>query len=352
MNELVPLNTDKELTPDERKLVESYKTSLDLTNSGQIMNYGIGTQSRLSTFADSVLNNVRARDMGEIGKLLSDLNMDLRKFDSATKKEPKILGFFKSLKRKVEYLQIEYTKVEKSIAQIGAELEKQAQILMKDVYLFNQQYDENYKYFQELSLYIVAGEEKIKQMHEEVLPVMKAEAIQSGDQMQIQKYNDMEQQVNRFEKKVHDMKLSRMISIQLAPQIRLVQNNSMTMVEKIQSTIINTLPLWKNQMVIALGLAHAQQALQAQKKVTDATNELLKANSEMLKQSTVEIATQSERGIVDIETIQKANGDIIQAMDDLVRIQTEGREKRLAVEVELKAAEDQLKQRLIESRKI
>ncbi len=352
MSTELTLNPDQEITPEERKKIETYKSTIDFSRSDQLINYGVATQSRMSHFADGVLNNVRARDMGEVGKLLTDLSLDIRKFDSATKKDSRVLGIFKSLRRKVAYLQSQYSKVEKSIAIIEKELEKHMKTLMKDIYIFNEQYEENWNYFRELSLYIVAGEEKIRQMHEEILPVMKEEAARSEDQRRIQQYNDLEQQVNRFEKKVHDMKLSRMISIQLAPQIRLVQNNSVTMVEKIQSTIINTLPLWKNQMVIALGLVHAQQAMDAQKKVTDMTNDLLKSNSEMLKQSTRQIAIESERGIVDMETIQKANDDLIQTMDDLVKIQAEGREKRIAVEIELKAAEEQLKQRLLESKKL
>ncbi|MCC8154034.1 MAG: toxic anion resistance protein [Tannerellaceae bacterium] len=342
------LNPEEELTPEERSKVESYKSSIDFSRPDQTLQYSVAAQSRLTNFADNVLATVRSRDMGEVGKLLSELSVDLRKFDSATKKDVRILGFFKSLKRKVAYLQAEYNKVEKNISLIGQQLQKHVQTLVKDIYIFNEQYEENWNYFRELTLYIVAGKEKIAQMHNEVLPQMKEEAQRTQDDRLIQQYNDCEQQVNRFEKKIHDMKLSRMISIQLAPQIRMVQNNSLTMVDKIQSTIMNTLPLWKNQMVLSLGLAHAQQALEAQKKVTDATNQLLKSNSEMLKQSTRQIASESERGIVDMDTIRKANEDLIQSMEDLVKIQAEGREKRLAVEVELKAAEDELKKRLLQ----
>ncbi|MCD8029749.1 MAG: toxic anion resistance protein [Bacteroides sp.] len=351
MNTELTLNPDQEITSEERIKVESYKSSIDFSRPDQIINYGVATQSKMSHFAEGVLNNVRARDMGEVGELLTNLSLDIRKFDSATKKDNRVLGIFKSLRRKVAYLKTQYSKVEKSIGIIEKELEKHMKTLMKDIYIFNEQYEENWDFFRELTLYILAGEEKIRQAHDEILPAMKREAQKSEDQRMIQQYNDLEQQVNRFEKKIHDMKLSRMISIQLAPQIRLVQNNSVTMVEKIQSTIINTLPLWKNQMVIALGLVHAQQAMEAQKKVTDMTNELLKSNSEMLKQSTRQIAIESERGIVDLETIQKANEDLIATMDDLVKIQAEGRQKRMAAEVELKAAEEQLKQRLLESGK-
>ncbi len=351
MNTELTLNPDQEITPEERTKVETYKSSIDFSRSDQIIHYGVATQSKMSHFAEGVLSNVRARDMGEVGELLTNLSLDIRKFDNATKKDSRVWGIFTSLRRKAAYLKTQYSKVEKSIGIIEKELEKHMKTLMKDVYLFNEQYEENWNYFRELSLYILAGEEKIQQAHDEILPALKLEAQNSEDQRMIQQYNDLEQQVNRFEKKIHDMKLSRMISIQLAPQIRLVQNNSVTMVEKIQSTLINTLPLWKNQMVIALGLVHARQAMEAQKKVTDMTNDLLKSNSEMLKQSTRQIAIESERGMVDLETIRKANEDLIATMDDLVKIQAEGRQKRMEAEVELKAAEEQLKQRLLESGK-
>lgn len=346
------LNPEQELTPEERSKVDTYKASIDFFKADQLINYGVAAQTRMSTFADSVLKNVRSRDMGEVGKLLTDLTVDLKRFGEASQKDGRFFGLFKSLRRKVAYLQAEYSKVEKNINRITEELERHIQILMKDIYIFNQQYEENWNYFREITLYIQAGEEKIQEMNQVVLPQKKLEAQQSNDDRLIQQYNDLEQQVHRFEKKIHDLKLTRMVSIQAAPQIRLVQNNSITLVEKIQSTMVNTIPLWKNQMVIALGLAHAQQALQAQKSVTDATNELLRRNSEMLKQSTREIATENERGIIDMDTIKKANEDLMTAMDDLVKIQAEGREKRIAAEVELKAAENQLKQRLLEGKKL
>jgi uncharacterized protein YaaN involved in tellurite resistance len=337
------LNPNQELTPEEKSKIETYKNAINFNDSNQIIQYGAAAQNQLTSFADAVLSSVRSKDMGEIGEILIDLTADLKNFDSSTDRK----GLFSSIKKRIARLQSEYSKVETNINKIELELSKHNQTLLKDIYLFDQQYQENREYFRELSLYIQAGEEKLKEMREVTLPEMQKEVQASNNMEQAQLYRDLEQQVTRFEKKIHDLKLSRTISIQLAPQIRMVQNNSATMIDKIQSTLVNTIPLWKNQMVLSLGLAHTQQALDVQKAVTDTTNELLKRNSEMLKQSTAEIAKESERGIVDIETIKKANGDLFQAMDDLLRIQAEGREKRIAAEVELKAAEEELKKRLL-----
>ena len=339
---------DKELLPEEIEKVKAYRDEIDFSKSDQIIQYGTSAQNRMSTFADSVLNTVRAKDMGEIGKMITNLTVDLKNFDEVTnKKGSGFFGLFNSAKKKIAQLKSEYSNVEKNISQIEIQLEKHNRSLLKDINIFDQQYQENWNFYREITLYIQAGDEKIKEMREQVLPELQTKVQASDDPSEAQKYRDLEQQVHRFEKKVHDLKLSRTISIQLAPQIRLVQNNSATMIDKIQSIIANTLPLWKNQMVLSLGIVHTQEALAAQKAVTDTTNELLKRNSEMLKQSTVEIATESERSIVDFETIKKANDDLFQAMDDLVRIQAEGREKRLAVEIELKAAEEEMKNKLL-----
>lgn len=338
---------EQELSPEEIGKIESYKEAIDFSKPDKITGYGAPVQNRLNTFADGLLNVVRSKDMGEIGTLLSSLVVDIKRFDGATAPKTGLLGLFDNLKRQLKRIKAEYNKVETNIASIEGQLEKHCSTLQKDIYVFNKQYDENWTYFREISILIAAGEDKILQMHNEVLPQMKQQAEESQDQREAMRYNDIEQQVARFEKKVHDLKLSRMISVQMAPQIRMVQNNCATMVDKIQSTIMNTLPLWKNQMVLSLGLVHTQQALHAQKTVTDATNELLKRNSEMLKQSTGQIARESERGIVDIETIKKANADLFVAMEDMLRIQQEGRENRKLVEVELLAAEEELKTRLL-----
>ncbi len=337
------------LTDDERQKVEGYKEKINLSDTNMVIQYGVPAQNKLSSFSEQVLSQVRTKDMGEPGEVLASLSNNLRDFDDTINKKS-FFGLFDSLKKRVNRIKSEYSKVEKNIVGIGLQLEKYNQTLLKDIHLFDRLYEENKEYFREISLFIIAGEEKIKEMHELVLPQMKAEAEQSQDQQLAQAYRDMEQQVNRFEKKVHDLKLSRMISLQLAPQIRLVQNNSAALTDKIQSTIANTLPLWKNQMVLSLGLVHSQQALEAQKAVTDATNKLLQKNSEMLKQSTTQIAQETERGIVDMETIRKANTDLFTALDDLMRIQAEGRQKRLDAEVELKSAESELKSRLLANR--
>ncbi len=335
------------LTPEERAKVDNYKNAINFTDSKQIIQYGTASQNRLNGFADSVLSAVRNKDMGEVGTILSELSVNLKQFDAATAKRSGIFGLFESLKKRIARLQAAYNTVEKNIAKIELQLEKHVQTLLKDTYIFDQQYIENWNYYKEISLYIQAGEEKIVEMKEVVLPAAEKEARETQDSQLMQQYNDLEQQLIRFEKKIHDLKLSRIISVQLAPQIRLVQNNSTALIDKIQSTLVNTLPLWKNQMVLSLGIMHTQQALSAQRTVTDATNELLRRNSEMLRQSTTQVALENERSIVDIDTIKKANNELFAAMDDLVKIQAEGRQKRLAAEVEIKAVEEELKARLL-----
>lgn len=345
--EPIELQDAPELTAQEREQVEKFKSEITFADPKQIVSYGASAQSRMTAFSDSVLGNVRARDMGEVGDLLANLVTDLRSFDRATQNPSPLARLFGGVRRHLTHMKARYSRVEANVNQITAQLERHSRDLSKDIYVFNEQYQQNWDYFRQLSLYIAAGQEKLKEATEQLLPARKAEAEASGSPAEMQKYHDLEQQVGRFEQKIHDLKLSRMISIQLAPQIRLVQNNALTMVDKIQSTILNTLPLWKNQMVLALGIVHTQQALDAQKSVADATNAMLRRNSEMLKTSTGRIATESQRGIVDMETIRQANNDLFAAMDDLVRIQAEGRQKRIAAEVELKAAEEEFKQKML-----
>ncbi len=351
VNNSLELAQNEALSTEDLAIVAKYKSSIDFTKPDQIIVYGAAAQNRMTTFADAVLNNVRSKDMGEVGELLAGLVTNIRTFDKATAPRTGIGKLFDNVRKYLVRMQAEYSKVEANVNRIAAQLDRHSQTLSKDIFVFNEQYNENSEYFKNITLYIVAGDEKIKEMREKVLPEMKAQVEQGASQMEIQQYRDLEQQLDRFEKKVHDLKLSRMISIQLAPQIRLVQNNSAMMVDKIQSTIVNTLPLWKNQMVLSLGIVHTRQALDAQKQVADATNELLSKNSRMLRETTVKIATESERGIVDIETIKQANNDLFQTLDDLLRIQSEGRQKRLSAETELKTIEAELKNRFLSAGK-
>jgi len=313
-----------------------------------VIQYGVGSQTKVSNFSNEILKQVRTKDMGGAEDILLNLRSDIKSFDENLNKKP-LIPFFDNLKKKVKRMRTEYQSVEKNIHQIELKLEGHYKNLAKDVHIFDKLFVENQNYFKELSLYIAAGEEKLQEAHEVTLPQLKAEAEASGDQHKVQAYKDMEQHVVRFERKIHDLKLTRMVVLQTAPQIRLIQNNSSSLMEKIQSSLVNTIPLWKNQMVLTLGIAHSQRALEAQKAVTDATNELLRRNSEMLKDSTINIAKETERGIVDIETIKKANQDIVSTIDQVLQIQREGREKRKVVEQELLQSENELKTHILKS---
>lgn len=335
-------------TPEEKALVQQYKDNINLTSTTDIIQYGVASQTKVSNFSNEILKQVRTKDMGGAEEILLNLRSDIRSFDENINKKP-LIPFFDTLKKKVQRLRTEYASVEKNIHQIELKLEGHYKTLLKDVTIFDKLFVENQNYFKELSLHIAAGEEKLQEVLSVTLPEMRKEAEESGDQHKIQAYKDMEQHVVRFERKVHDLKLTRMVVLQTAPQIRMIQSNSSSLMEKIQSSIVNTLPLWKNQMVLTLGIAHAQRALEAQKAVTDATNELLRRNSEMLKEATVNVARETERGIVDIETIKKANNDIIQTIEQVLQIQRDGRDKRKVVEQELLQTENELKQNLLKS---
>lgn len=335
-------------TPEEKALVQQYKDKINLTSTTDIIQYGVSSQTKVSNFSNEILKQVRTKDMGGAEEILLNLRSDIRSFDENINKKP-LIPFFDTLKKKVQRLRTEYASVEKNIHQIELKLEGHYKTLLKDVNIFDKLFIENQNYFKELSLHIAAGEEKLEEALQVTLPALRKEAEESGDQHKIQTYKDMEQHVVRFERKVHDLKLTRMVVLQTAPQIRMIQSNSSSLMEKIQSSIVNTLPLWKNQMVLTLGIAHAQRALEAQKAVTDATNELLRRNSEMLKESTINVARETERGIVDIETIKKANNDIIQTIEQVLQIQRDGREKRKVVEQELLQSENELKQNLLKS---
>ena len=335
-------------TDEEKALVQQYKNKINLNSTTDIIQYGVASQTKVSNFSNEILKQVRTKDMGGAEEILLNLRSDIKSFDENINKKP-LIPFFDNLKKKVQRLRTEYASVEKNIHQIELKLEGHYKNLMKDVNIFDKLFQENQNYFKELSLHIAAGEEKLQEVHSTTLPELKREAEESGDQHKIQAYKDMEQHVVRFERKIHDLKLTRMVVLQTAPQIRMIQSNSSSLMEKIQSSIVNTLPLWKNQMVLTLGIAHAQRALEAQKAVTDATNELLRKNSEMLKESTINVAKETERGIVDIETIKKANNDIIHTIEQVLQIQRDGREKRKVVEQELLQSENELKQNLLKS---
>ena len=339
-----------ELPEEEKEAIDEFVAKIDPKNTTEILQYGSSAQNNISKFSDSVLDNVKTRSTGEVGDLLSDLVVEIKQFDSdiPRKEYTGIAKIFHSAKKELEKLITRYNKVEVNIGKIEKQLENHKLQMLKDIAVYDSMYEKNLEYFKQLSLYIIAGERKIQELKETVLPELQRIAQESNDQTDVQAVNDMMATINRFEKKLYDLKTTRIISIQMAPQIRLIQNNDSELVEKIQSSLINTIPLWKNQIVIALGITHAKSALDAQKAVADVTNEMLKKNSETLKQGTIEIAQESERAIVDVETLQKTNQDIIDTLDQLIAIHEAGREKRKEAEVELQNIEGQLKEKLLE----
>jgi uncharacterized protein YaaN involved in tellurite resistance len=343
------LNYDA-LTPEEKTAIDEFVAKVDVADTTQILQYGSTAQGKISKFSDSVLENVKTTSTGEVGNLLSDLVVEIKDFDTTVdgNKSKGILGIFHSAKKDVEKLLAKYQKVEVNVDKIEKELEAHKIQMLKDITIFDTMYEKNLEYFKEISLYIIAGEKKLEELRTVTLPELKKAAEESGDQADIQKVNDLNNMINRFEKKIYDLKTTRIISIQMAPQIRLIQNNDSELVEKIQSSLINTIPLWKNQIVIALGINNAKSALGAQKAVTDMTNEMLKKNSEILKQGTIEIAEESERAVVDIETLKQTNKDLIETLDKVVEIHEKGREKRAEAEQELVSIEKELKDKLLE----
>lgn len=334
------------LTPEEKKMVADFAAKIDITDPNIVLQYGAGSQQKIANFSDSALQNVKTKDLGEVGGMITSLVGELRDFedDDSTKG---FLGFFKKQTNKLEQMKTKYDKVDVNVEKIATALEDHQVKLMKDVAVLDQLYNVNLANFKELSMYIVAGKQKLEEVRGNELPALIEKAKQSNLPEDTQAANDMAAMCNRFEKKIHDLELTRAISIQMAPQIRLIQNNDTVMSEKIQTTLVNTIPLWKSQMVIALGLAHSQQALKAQQQVTDLTNELLKKNAEALKISTIETAKASERGIVDIETLKQTNETLISTLDEVVQIQNDGRAKRKEAEAELARIEDQLKNKLL-----
>ena len=341
-----PALDDSVLTEEERRMVDSFAQQIDLTNSALVLQYGAGTQKKMADFSESALENVRSKDLGEVGDLLSGVVTELKSFDE--EEEKGFLGFFKKASNKIESMKAKYAKAEENVNEIVKALEKHQVQLMKDTALLDKMYELNLTYFKELSMYILAGKKKLAEVRDTQLAQLTQKAQMSGLPEDAQAARDLESMCLRFEKKIHDLELTRMISIQTAPQIRLVQNNDTQMVEKIQSTIVNTIPLWKSQMVLALGVEHSAQAAEAQRQVTDMTNELLKKNAEKLKMATVETAKASERGIVDMETLKATNESLISTLDEVMNIQREGREKRAAAETELRNMETELKNKLLQ----
>ena len=341
-----PALDDSVLTEEERRMVDSFAQQIDLTNSALVLQYGAGTQKKMADFSESALENVRSKDLGEVGDLLSGVVTELKSFDE--EEEKGFLGFFKKASNKIESMKAKYAKAEENVNEIVKALEKHQVQLMKDTALLDKMYELNLTYFKELSMYILAGKKKLAEVRGTQLAQLTQKAQASGLPEDAQAARDLESMCLRFEKKIHDLELTRMISIQTAPQIRLVQNNDTQMVEKIQSTIVNTIPLWKSQMVLALGVEHSAQAAEAQRQVTDMTNELLKKNAEKLKMATVETAKASERGIVDMEALKATNESLISTLDEVMNIQREGREKRAAAETELRNMETELKNKLLQ----
>ena len=338
---------ESSLTEEEKKQVEEFSKTIDLTNPDHVMLYGADAQKKISGFADTVLSNVKTGDTGEVGDMLTKLVTELKGFNAAGEKPKGLRGLFFGAKQQISTIQAKYEDVSKNVEGIAGNLEEHQVQLLKDVAMFNKLYDMNLAYFHELTMYIVAGEQRLKEVRENDLVKLQEIAAKSGDAMDAQKANDLAAQCDRFEKKLHDLKLTRQISMQMAPQIRLLQNNNSLLVERIQSTLVNTLPLWKNQMVLALGLHHSQQAMQAQRAVTNMTNDLLRKNAETLKMGTIETAKESERGIIDMETLIATNQSLIDTINEVSRIQQEGRQKRAEAEKTLVAMEKNLKEKLL-----
>ena len=340
----------EELTPAEKDKVQSIKDSINLMDSSTPLSFGAPAQKEIAQFSDSILAKVRTKDSGEVGELLGALVTKVKGFDVSEKKsfvsKIPIIG---SLVDKAEDIKSSYDKLSTQVEKIQSSLEKSKIKLMEDVAMFDTLYEKNLEYFKDLQLYIIAGEEKLEEMRSTTLPKLKAQAAAKNDPMAVQVVNDFEQSVDRFEKKIHDLKLSKTLAIQTAPQIRLIQNNDRVLIDRVQSAVYHTIPLWKNQLVIALGLTHQKEVIEMQRALSDATNDLLRRNAEMLKQNSVETAKANERGIVDIDTVKKVNEDLISTIEETMRIQQEGRQKRASAEKELIAIEDRLKNVLLQN---
>ena len=344
------LNYDT-LSDAEKKAIEEFNEKLDVTDGTQVLQFGSAAQDKISKFSDSILEDVRTKNLGDVGDLLANLVSEIKSFDKDISGDSKkgVLGkLFNNAKKEVDHIIAKYSKIEGNIDTIEKGLEKDKLQMLKDISIFDTMYEKNLEYFKEISLYIIAGEKKLEELRNVTLPELRKIAEDSKDELDIQKVNDMENTINRFEKKIYDLKTTRIISIQMAPQIRLLQNNEAELVEKIQSSITNTIPLWKNQMVLALGINNAKQALKGQQEVSKLTNEMLKKNSETLKQGSIQIAEESEKAIVDVETLQKTNQDLIETLDKVIEIHKNGRIKRQEAEEKLADIEKELKDKMLE----
>ena len=336
------------LTPEEQKIVDDFAEKIDVENTTQILQYGAGTQKKMADFSDTALANVRTQDLGEVGDLITNVVGELKGFDA--EEEKGLFGFFRKQVNKLDVMKTRYAKAEANVEKISDALQQHQVRLMKDSAVLDKMYEQNLAYFKELTMYILAGKQKLEQVRAGKLRQLEETAQRTGLAEDAQAARDLSEKCLRFEKKIHDLELTRAISIQTAPQIRMIQNNDTVMVEKIQTTLVNTIPLWKNQMVLALGIAHSTEAAQAQRQVTDITNALLKQNAEKLHMASVETAKEAERGIVDIETLKKTNAELIQTLDDVMKIQAEGRAKRQAAEIEMAKMENDLKTKLLQIR--
>lgn len=337
---------EEKLTPEEKQMVEDFAKKIDITSSNIVLQYGSQAQKKISDFSDTALDNVRTKDLGEVGSLLTDLVVQLKGFGEEEDKG--FLGIFKKAGNKFEAMKTKYEKTEVNVDKIADVLEDHQIQLLKDIALLDQLYERNQINTKELTMYIIAGKKRLKEAYEHELPALQAKAQETGLAEDAQAANDLQNACDRFEKKLYDLELTRQVSIQMAPQIRLVQNNDTLMTEKIQSTLVNTIPLWKNQMVLALGVSHSKQAMEAQRAVTDMTNSLLKKNAETLHQATVDTAKESDRGIIDLETLQHTNQELISTLDEVLAIQKEGHQKRADAEKELAKIEDELHRKLLE----
>ena len=342
---------ESQLSAEELKLVNDFAEKIDITDSNAILQYGASSQKNIADFSGTTLNSVRTKDMGEVGGMLSNLVVELKGFNYGEEEKKGFLGLFKKAENKIATLKAQYDKAEVNVDKICDELEKHQVTLLKDVSTLDKMYNLNQQYFKELTMYILAGKKKLKECEEVVLPQLQEKARQSGLPEDAQAVNDYQNMISRFDKKIHDLELTRMISIQMSPQIRLIQNNDTLMVEKIQTSLVNTIPLWKSQMVLALGMHHSQQAMEAQREVTNVTNELLRKNAEALKTGSIEVAKESERGIVDLETLKHTNQTLIDTLEEVRSIQADGAAKRRAAEVELGRIETELREKLVQINK-